>query len=326
MQIPSFAERVRDAGVHLQRMRIDTVQINVGKVCNQACLHCHVDAGPKRTEMMDRHTVELAMELVRATDAANIDITGGAPELNPSFRFLVDQARQDSRHVMDRCNLTVLFQAGQEDLPEFLANHEVEIIASLPCYLEENVDTQRGRGVYRQSIDALRRLNAIGYGQPGSNLILNLVYNPVGAHLPPSQKQLEADYKRELSWRFGIVFHHLYTLTNLPIARFAHYLERAGQLQAYLELLVTAFNPATLDGLMCRRLVSVSWNGFLYDCDFNQMLDLQLGNGTPFRLGEWPAAELAHLLTHRDILLDSHCYGCTAGAGSSCGGVLTDST
>ncbi len=320
--LPSFAARVRQEGFQLTRTGIDTVQINVGKLCNQACVHCHVDAGPKRTEIMDRRTAELALEFVRAAQAATVDITGGAPELNPSFRFLVEQARYDGRHVMDRCNLTVLFESGQETLADFLADREVEIIASLPCYLQDNVDKQRGRGVYDKSIEALRRLNALGYGQAGSGLILNLVYNPVGAHLPPPQAQLEADYKRELGTRFGIAFNHLYTITNMPISRFAHMLQREGKLEAYLEILATAFNPATLDSLMCRHLVSVSWDGFVYDCDFNQMLDMRVGNGKSFRLGEQSASELVHLLARRHILVDSHCYGCTAGVGSSCGGSL----
>ncbi|MGH7962861.1 MAG: arsenosugar biosynthesis radical SAM (seleno)protein ArsS, partial [Candidatus Binatia bacterium] len=262
-------------------------------------------------------------DLARAAGAQTVDVTGGAPELNPSFRFIVQQARREGRHVMDRCNLTVLFEPGQEDLIEFLAEMAVEIVASLPCYLEENVDKQRGRGVYEKSVEALRRLNAVGYGQEGSGLMLNLVYNPVGAHLPPPQEKLEADYKRELGARFGLRFNHLYTLTNMPIARFAHMLQREGRLDAYLELLATAFNPTTLAGLMCRHLISVSWDGFLYDCDFNQMLDLRLGNGKPLRLGELPAPELVQHLARRDIILDSHCYGCTAGAGSSCGGALT---
>jgi len=271
---------------------------------------------------MDRRTAELALEFVRAAGARTVDITGGAPELNPFFRFVVEQARRDGRRVMDRCNLTVLFEPGQEDLPEFLAGMEVEVVASLPCYLEENVEKQRGRGVYEKSIEALRCLNALGYGQPESPLVLNLVYNPVGAHLPPPQTKLEADYKRELGDRFGIRFNHLYTLTNMPIARFAHMLRREGKWEAYLELLATAFNPATLDSVMCRRLISISWDGFLYDCDFNQMLDLRLGNGRPVRLGEQSAEELVHLVEQRDIQVGAHCYGCTAGAGSSCGGAL----
>lgn len=322
MQPMSFAARLRQEGVHLTRSGIDTVQINVGKLCNQACLHCHVDAGPKRTEIMDRRTAELALAFVRAANAVTVDLTGGAPELNPSFRFLVEQALRDGRRVLDRCNLTVLFEPGQEDLPIFLATMGVEVVASLPCYLVENVEKQRGRGVYEKSIEALHRLNAVGYGLEHSDLALNLVYNPIGSHLPPPQAQLEADYKRELRTKFGIRFNHLYTLTNMPIARFAHTLRREGQFDAYLELLATAFNPATLDSLMCRNLVSISWDGFIYDCDFNQMLDLRLDNGKPIRLGEQSSAELVRLLARRDILVGSHCYGCTAGAGSSCGGAL----
>lgn len=325
MAVPAlpFDLRLRQAGVQLARTSIETVQINVGKRCNQACLHCHVDAGPRRTESMEQRMVELALEFVRAADARMVDITGGAPELNPSFRFLVEQLRQDGRQVMDRCNLTVLLEPGQEDLAEFLASMRVEVVASLPCYLQENVEKQRGRGVYDKSIHAIRRLNELGYGRGDSGLVLNLVYNPVGAHLPPPQLQLEADYKRELSARFGLSFNHLYTLTNMPIARFAHSLKREGQFETYLELLANAFNPATLDGLMCRRLVSISWDGFFYDCDFNQMLELPLSNGKPFRLGDGAAASLVRLLERRDIIVGAHCYGCTAGAGSSCGGALT---
>lgn len=321
--VPPFAERLRREGIELTRSGIETVQINVGKFCNQACVHCHVDAGPKRSEMMDRHTAALALEFVRAANPTTVDITGGAPELHPSFRFLVTEARRDGRRVMDRCNLTVLFEPGQDDLAEFLAANGVEIVASLPCYLPENVERQRGRGVYDKSIAALRRLNALGYGQEGSGLLLHLVYNPVGAHLPPPQARLEADYKRELAARFGIRFNRLYTITNMPIARFAHMLQREGKFGTYLALLAGAFNPATLGGLMCRHLVSISWDGFVYDCDFNQMLDLRLGNGRPFRLGELPADQLVRLLARQPIRTGMHCYGCTAGAGSSCGGALT---
>lgn len=321
--VPAFSTRACQAGGSLRRASIDTVQINVGKLCNQACLHCHVDAGPKRTEIMDRDMLECALDLVRAADAQTVDITGGAPELNPSFRYAVEAMRREGRHVIDRCNLTILFEPGQEDLAEFLATMQVEIIASLPCYSEENVTKQRGQGVYDKSIQALQKLNALGYGQAGSELTLNLIYNPVGAHLPPPQAQLEEDYKRELGRRFGIVFNQLYTITNMPIARFAHSLERDGQLDTYMELLASAFNPATLDGLMCRHQVSVGWDGFLYDCDFNQMLDMRLGNGSPLRLGQQSADELLQALANRDILLGSHCYGCTAGAGSSCGGALS---
>jgi radical SAM/Cys-rich protein len=322
MPLMAFAERLRHEGVHLTRAGIDTVQINVGKLCNQACLHCHVEAGPQRTEIMDRHTAELALAFVHAANASTVDLTGGAPELNPSFRWLIEELRHDGRQVIDRCNLTVLCEPGQEDLPEFLAAQGVEIIASLPCYLTENVEKQRGRGAYTKSIEALRRLNAVGYGQEQTNLPLHLVYNPVGAHLPPPQAQLEADYKRALGSQFGIRFNRLYTLTNMPIARFAYVLHREGQFDAYLELLATAFNRATLEGLMCRHQVSISWDGLFYDCDFNQMLDLRLGNGIPLRLGVQSSAELVRLLARREILVGAHCYGCTAGAGSSCGGAL----
>jgi len=320
--VAPFAHRVRQEGQSLHRLAINTVQINVGKLCNQACLHCHVEAGPKRTEIMDRHTAELTLDFIRAAAPQTVDITGGAPELNPSFRWLVEQNRGEGRHVIDRCNLTILFESGQEDLPQFLADQRVEIVASLPCYSEGNVTKQRGQGVYDKSIEALRRLNRIGYGKDGSGLVLNLVYNPVGAYLPPPQATLEIDYKRELGDNFGITFNHLYTITNMPIARFAHALRRDNKAEVYMELLASAFNPATLDGLMCRRQVSISWDGYLYDCDFNQMLDMKVGGGKPFRLGEKPSAELVRLLEQRAILVDSHCYGCTAGAGSSCGGTL----
>ncbi len=321
----SFTGRLcQEGSLPLKRVELKTVQINLGKLCNQACLHCHVDAGPKRTEIMAPRTAELALELIRAARARTVDLTGGAPELNPSFRFLVEQNRRDGRHVLDRCNLTVLFEPEQEDLAEFLAEHQVEIFASLPCYSEGNVKMQRGHGVYEKSIQALQQLNALGYGRAGSDLILNLVYNPVGAHLPPPQKNLEVDYKRELDERFGLTFNRLLTITNMPIARFAHSLERDGKLAAYMELLAQAFNPATLENLMCRHLVSVSWDGYLYDCDFNQMLDLRLGNGAPLRLGEHSADRLIRQLIDRDIRLDSHCYGCTAGTGSSCGGALSE--
>ena len=320
--VAPFAHRVRQEGQSLHRLAINTVQINVGKLCNQACLHCHVEAGPKRTEIMDRHTAELTLDFIRAAAPQTVDITGGAPELNPSFRWLVEQNRSEGRHVIDRCNLTILFESGQEDLPQFLADQRVEIVASLPCYSEGNVTKQRGQGVYDKSIEALRRLNRIGYGTDDSGLVLNLVYNPVGAYLPPPQATLEIDYKRELGDNFGITFNHLYTITNMPIARFAHALRRDNKAEVYMELLASAFNPATLDGLMCRRQVSISWDGYLYDCDFNQMLDMKVGGGKPFRLGEKSSAELVRLLEQRAILVDSHCYGCTAGAGSSCGGTL----
>jgi radical SAM/Cys-rich protein len=312
---PAFAERVGGA---LRRDRLDTLQVNLGRFCNLACTHCHVEAGPKRTEMMNWATAERIVEWLTANPLCNLDLTGGAPELHPPFRFLVEEARRLGMHVMDRCNLTVLFEPGQEDLAEFLAAHQVEVIASLPCYSLKNVDKQRGSGVFDDSIRALQRLNALGYGQPGTGLVLNLVYNPVGAHLPPPQAKLEADYQRELAEHFGIVFDHLFTITNMPIRRYLHYLQASGQYEPYMQLLAASFNPATLAHLMCRTLVSVDWQGQLYDCDFNQMLDLAM----PGTVGQKLWGFDAEALIGRRIAVAEHCLGCTAGAGSSCGGAL----
>jgi radical SAM/Cys-rich protein len=297
---------------------IDTLQVNVGKRCNQTCRHCHVDAGPRRSEMMTRETAELVIEVLRRYAIPKVDITGGAPELNPNFEYLVAEARALGRHVIDRCNLTVFYVEGKGYLPEFLRDHQVEIIASLPCYLESNVDAQRGKGVYAKSIEALRWLNRLGYGQPGSGLELNLVYNPLGPSLPPPQQALEQAYRQQLGERFGIVFNHLYTLTNMPINRFLADLVRHGQYEQYMELLAQKFNPATVEGLMCRSLISVGWDGALYDCDFNQMLDLPLNHGLPRHLRDFDAV----ILGRRSIRTGPHCFGCTAGAGSSCGGAL----
>jgi radical SAM/Cys-rich protein len=307
----------------LVREETRTLQINVGKLCNQACHHCHVEAGPKRTEIMPREVAERTMEVLgRSPTVEVVDITGGAPELNPNFRWLVAEAGKQERHVIDRCNLTVFFQPVMEDLPEFLAEHQVEIIASLPCYTAENVDKQRGRGVFDKSIRALQVLNQIGYGMPDSFLRLNLVYNPLGASLPPPQERLERDYKKQLRDHFGIEFHHLYTLTNLPIKRFADFLHLSGQYAAYMSLLVNHFNPRTVPNLMCRSLVSVGWDGKLYDCDFNQMLELSITR-VPGSSGltVW-ALDSFSGLSGQHIANGSHCFGCTAGAGSSCGGSL----
>lgn len=297
---------------------IETLQVNVGKVCNQTCRHCHVDAGPTRTESMTREIVEFVLDVLRRYDIPNLDITGGAPELNPNFEYLVREARTLGRHVMDRCNLTVFFVEGKGHLPEFLREHQVEVIASLPCYLEKNVEAQRGKGVFAKSIEALQWLNRLGYGAPGSGLILNLVYNPLGPSMPPAQKPLEDTYRKELGERFGIVFNHLFTLTNMPISRFLIDLVRHGNYERYMELLLEKFNPATLEGLMCRTLVSVGWDGRLYDCDFNQMLDLPLVEGLPNHIRDFDA----YLLGRRRIRTAAHCFGCTAGAGSSCTGAL----
>lgn len=317
---PEFADHLAAAGLPpLRRGRVTTLQLNVGARCDLACHHCHVEAGPKRTEAMSRRTAERVLALLAASPGVTLlDLTGGAPELNDCFRLLVEGARGLGRRVIDRCNLTVLFEPGQEDTPEFLAAHEVEVVASLPCYGAENVDAQRGRRVFERSIEALRRLNALGYGAEGSPLVLDLVYNPLGPTLPPPQKELEARYREELLARFGIRFRRLLTLTNMPIRRFAHALEREGRLEAYQALLVAHFNADTLPAVMCRSLVSVDWQGRLFDCDFNQMLELPLGGGVSTIWG------LDHLgaLDGTPIATARHCFGCTAGAGSSCGGAL----
>jgi radical SAM/Cys-rich protein len=308
----------------VRRDRLVTLQANMGYKCNQACVHCHVNAGPTRTEMMDRHVATQVVDFLAARHIRTLDITGGAPELNENFRWLVGKAKQLGAHVMDRCNLTVLEQPGQEDLAEFLAAEEVEIVASLPCYCEENVDRQRGKGVFDASIRALQRLNALGYGKPSSGLVLNLVYNPQGPSLPPEQSGLESDYKRELAEHFGIVFNRLYTLANMPINRFGSMLISKGQFQAYMDLLISAYQPANLDSVMCRSLLSVDWQGYVYDCDFNQMLALPLRHG---QSGQGRRARLIDLmdvdLTGNPVVVRDHCFGCTAGQGSSCGGALS---
>ena len=315
-----FEHALHEAGLSpLTSGELTWLQVNVGRVCNQACHHCHVDAGPKRTEAMSAATVDRLIALMAATpQIAQLDITGGAPELNPNFRRLVQAGRALGARVIDRCNLTVLLEPGQEDLVAFLADQRVEVVASMPCYLEENVDRQRGRGVYERSIEGLRRLNAAGYGEPGSGLTLDLVYNPGGPFLPPPQEALEADYKARLA-AVDVRFDRLLTITNMPIARFRHDLQRSRRLEAYEELLERSFNPATVPGLMCRSLVSVDWQGRLYDCDFNQMLDLEVDR----RVGRtlWDVEALGEL-SGRRIVTGDHCFGCTAGCGSSCGGAL----
>jgi radical SAM/Cys-rich protein len=314
-----FRDTLREHGVgELRRREVTTLQINVGKLCNQACHHCHVEASPRRTEIMPVEVAERVLRLLAATHSIQtVDITGGAPELNANFRTLVSESRRMEKQVIDRCNLTVFFEPGQEMVAEFLAANQVEITASLPCYTEANVDQQRGKGAFEKSIRALRLLNAIGYGQAGSGLVLNLVYNPLGATLPPPQEKLEGDYKRELRENFGIEFNRLFTITNMPIKRFAEFLFREGQHEAYMGLLSNHFNPATVDHLMCRDLVSVGWDGKLYDCDFNQMLDLETPGGKTI----WEIDSFA-ALAHNEVATGSHCFGCTAGAGSSCGGSL----
>ena len=304
----------------LRRGRLDTLQVNVGYRCNQSCVHCHVGAGPNRTEEMAGDVADAVLAFLQRQSIGTLDITGGAPELNAHFRRMVHAARDMGVRVMDRCNLTILEVPGQEDLAEFLATQQVEIVASMPCYQEDNVDRQRGRGVFDASIRGLRRLNALGYGDPRSGLVLDLVYNPQGPSLPPPQAQLQADYKRVLSEQYGIVFNRLYTLANMPIQRFGSMLISKGEFDDYLSLLRNAHLDANLDGVMCRNLISVDWRGYVYDCDFNQMLDLPLA-----RIGR-TAVHLSELLDDdlagNPIRVAGHCYGCTAGQGSSCGGAL----
>jgi radical SAM/Cys-rich protein len=308
----------------LHRSAPRTLQLNVGKLCNQACHHCHVDAGPKRTEIMSRATAERIVESIAASPSVEtVDLTGGAPELNPNFRYLVESARALGRAVMVRCNLTVLFVPGMESLPEFYRDHQAHLVCSLPCYSAENVEKQRGRGVFAQSIGALQRLNRLGYG--AADLPLDLVYNPVGPALPPPQDDLEARYRDELGVNFGVRFSRLLTIANMPINRFAHQLQQWGRFEEYMGLLVNHFNPATVAGLMCRTIVSVGYDGVLYDCDFNQMLEIPLGASGPARPLVISDLTDVAVLAGAPIATRAHCFGCTAGAGSSCGGVLAPS-
>lgn len=304
----------------IRRGPVETLQVNMGYKCNQSCVHCHVNAGPTRTEMMSRETMLEVVDYLKDSGIQTLDITGGAPELNPYFRMLVAAAHDLGIHVMDRCNLTILHEPGQHDLARFLADHAVEIVASLPCYLEDNVDRQRGKGVFEASMRALRSLNELGYGKPGTGLTLNLVYNPQGPVLPPGQTQLEHDYRRHLGERYGISFNRLFVLTNMPIQRFGSTLLSKGQFEHYMRLLKEAYQPRNLDSVMCRSLLSVDWEGYVYDCDFNQMLGLGL---------QWKGRTRLHLkelngsnLQGNPIVVKDHCYGCTAGQGSSCGGAL----
>jgi radical SAM/Cys-rich protein len=304
----------------VRRAALTTLQVNVGKLCNQACHHCHVDAGPKRTETMTEATARRVVELLGNSNVEFLDLTGGAPELNPNFRWLVERGRALGVRVMDRCNLTVLFEPGQEDTPEFLRDNRVELVCSLPCYTAENVDRQRGSGVFDRSIEGLLRLNRLGFGKPSSGLILDLVYNPLGASLPPRQSELEAEFREELRSLFGIEFNRLLTITNMPIKRFADQLRRCGQLDEYESLLIDSFNLEAAAQIMCRTLVSVGWDGALYDCDFNQMLEIPLVDDTrPQTI--WDIDKL-DTLTNRRVATEKHCFGCTAGAGSSCTGAL----
>lgn len=318
MVTASFRSKLSECGVQLRKRKIDIVQINVGKLCNMTCSHCHVEAGPTKTrENMSRETAEAVIRFLDLSGARTLDITGGAPEMNPHFKYLVIEAKSRGVRVIDRCNLTIFYEDEMSDLPEFLARHEVEFVASLPCYSEDNVDKQRGRGTFNKSVEALKWLNELGYGRK-KNLVLNLVYNPVGPHLPPAQEKLEADYKEKLYGDFGIVFNQLYTITNMPITRYAKYLKAFNQYEAYVELLINSFNPSTVEGLMCFNTLSVGWDGKIYDCDFNQMLGMQMRNGRPFTIADISLKDLENW----EILIGKHCFGCTAGAGSSCQGAL----
>ncbi|NNM52808.1 MAG: radical SAM/Cys-rich domain protein [Pseudomonadales bacterium] len=306
----------------IRRTHLETLQVNLGYRCNQSCVHCHVNAGPHRTEMMDDEVLNQIVQLIGRETLLRLDLTGGAPELHPRFRDLVLHARQNGIHVINRCNLTVLQEPGQEDTAEFLADHQVEIIASLPCYNADNVDHQRGSGTFEKSIAVLKHLNQLGYGIPASGKILNLVYNPIGATLPPDQNKLEDAYRRELSENFGLQFTSLFTLTNMPIQRFGAILMAQGQFDAYMALLKTSYQASNLSNLMCRTLISVDWQGNLYDCDFNQQLGLPMSANNNESL-RWHVRDLLQTdLRQRRIRVADHCYGCTAGQGSSCGGAL----
>ncbi len=315
---PSFAATLLENGKTLTRSDPQVLQLNLGKLCNLTCVHCHVNAGPGRKEIVRRDTLERIVDWLAANPMPTVDLTGGAPEMAPDFRWLVEQVRALGSHIIDRCNLTILVEPGYEDLGSFLAAHRVEVIASMPCYSPDNVNEQRGDGVFDDSIRGLRLLNSLGYGiRP--DLPLHLVYNPNGPNLPPAQDDLEADYKRELRAHFGIEFNNLYTITNLPVARFASWLKRNGHLEDYMKLLVDNFNPAAVDGLMCRDTISVDWQGNVFDCDFNQQMNMHLGAGdNPLKLWDVDLGTWKQI----PVRTAAHCYGCTAGCGSSCGGAV----
>ncbi|MBE7174357.1 MAG: arsenosugar biosynthesis radical SAM protein ArsS [Williamsia sp.] len=319
-ELPLFYDKLRQAGMApLMPAGMEIFQVNAGKMCNQVCRHCHVDAGPDRREIMTRETMQLCLDVLAAHPTfTTVDITGGAPELNPHFRWFVEEIKKLGRHVMVRCNLTIILSNKRfYDLPRFFRQHGVEVVSSLPFYTKDRTDRQRGEGVFEDSIRALQLLNEVGYGKEGSGLMLNLVYNPAGAFLPPSQAALEKEYKQELLQKYGILFNSLYVITNMPISRYLDYLLVSNNYEKYMQKLITAFNPAAAQSVMCRNTLSVSWDGYLYDCDFNQMLDLKL---------DCHAQHVSHFdldaISNRHIVVNQHCYGCTAGAGSSCGGSI----
>ena len=316
---PHFDSLLDDKGLSkLIADGIEILQVNVGKLCNMTCAHCHVDAGPDRREIMTRETIDQCLAAIRSADIKTLDLTGGAPEMNPEFKYFVSEAKKLGCHVIDRCNLTILLANGFTDMPEFLAENQVEIVASLPCYLEENADAQRGDGSFRKSIEALKLLNGLGYGMGSSQHLLTLVYNPVGPALPPDQSSLESAYREQLAKRFGIQFDRLFTITNMPISRYLEFLIENGDYATYMDKLVEAFNPAAAAGVMCRKMLSVGWDGQLYDCDFNQMLELRTSAGLPNHISEFKS----DVLSNREIVTGRHCFGCTAAAGSGCLGAI----
>lgn len=315
---PGFADKLEAIGhIPLKPTNVDILQINIGKMCNQTCKHCHVDAGPDRKEIMARETMQECLDALRHTDINTVDLTGGAPEMNPDFRWFVEQLSTMGKKVIVRCNLTIILANPKyNDLPQFYKKHKVEVVSSLPYFAARRTDAQRGEGVFEKSVSALQMLNKVGYGMPGSDLILNLVYNPTGAFLSSDQSALEAEFKKKLRDGFSIEFNSLFAITNIPVSRFLEYLIASDNYHEYMEKLVNAFNPAAVEGVMCRNTVSVGWDGCLYDCDFNQMLNLKVAGKTPKHISQFDLKAL----TERSIVVNQHCYGCTAGAGSSCGG------
>lgn len=317
-----FQQKMEGIGMYpLKPVSIDIFQVNIGKMCNQVCKHCHVDAGPDRKEIMTRETMQLCLDVLADSSIKIVDITGGAPEMNPDFRWFVEEVKKLGKHIIVRCNLTIILANKKyHDLPDFYKQHAIEIASSLPFYTADRTDRQRGNGVFDDSIKALQLLNAIGYGQQGTGLVLNLVYNPAGAFLPPSQAALEKEYKDALKKQFNIEFNNLFAITNMPISRYLDYLLQTGNYEKYMEKLTAAFNPVAAKGVMCRNTVSVSWDGYLYDCDFNQMLDMKVDCGSMQHLSSFNLTTL----NNRNIIVNQHCYGCTAGAGSSCGGTVAE--
>ena len=318
---PNFKERLSLTGMYpLRASGLEIFQVNMGKMCNQACRHCHVDAGPDRKEIMNRSTMQLCLDVLKRSAISTVDLTGGAPELNPDFRWFVEEIRKLGKHILVRCNLTIILANKRfHDLPEFFKLHQVEVVSSLPGFTRDRTDRQRGDGVFEDSVKALQLLNKVGYGQEGSGLVLNLVYNPAGAFLPPSQAALEKDYKMELAARYIIFFIELFAITNMPISRYLDYLLSSGNYSRYMDKLISAFNPASVQNLMCRNTISVGWDGYLYDCDFNQMLDLKVSAPNSQHISEFDFEKLSD----RSIVVKQHCFGCTAGEGSSCGGSLS---